>query len=355
MNSCVIQGCPARVDLVLQARNGRPEQRHGASDMRSCHGGAVGKRIGIIGAITGGTRASARSGDIRFYPAASIDSSRTAATKGSNGIGAGVQCPDRVRCRIERWWICHSGTTRSGVTRCDHHHNASSGLSFNGRLQCVNRTAFRCRTTPGVDGNVRRFGRVALIRVAAYRVRRQEELHALDVPGRRADTLVHVAASNPLCAGRHPNLVRATVGADRCASRVAAMEEVIARLWRVGTADTTAGMNGVMPVVIVIARYPIPAAVVRFKRVMRPANTGIGTRHDNILAGKTKRPDARRMRVIDSRFDRLRSPGLRRLHQPQGPVGVANFESADCPRRVPRRAEPPTSRRSRGRPSLKLR
>ena len=41
MNSRVIQGCPARVDLVLQARNGRPEQRHGAGDMRSCHGGAV--------------------------------------------------------------------------------------------------------------------------------------------------------------------------------------------------------------------------------------------------------------------------------------------------------------------------
>ena len=200
-----------------------------------------GKRIGIIGAVTGGARASARSSDIRFYPAASIDSNRTAAAKGSNGIGAGVQGPDRVRCRIERWWIGHSGTTRSGVTRCDHHHNASSGLSFNGRLQCVNRTAFRCRTTPGVDGNVRRLGRVALIRVAAYRVRRQEKFHALDVSGRRADTLVHVAASNPLCAGRHSNLVRATVGADRGASGVAAVEEVIARLWRVGTADATAG------------------------------------------------------------------------------------------------------------------
>src|SRR4029077_14169960 len=154
--------------------------------------------------------------------------------------------------------------------------------------------------------------RVALAWVAAYRVRRQEKLHALDVPGRRADTLIHVAASNPLCAGRHSNLVRATVIADRGASRVAAMEKVIAGLWRVGTADTPAGSNGVMPVEIVIGRYPIPAAVVRFKRVLRPANTGIGTCHDNILAGRTKRPDARRMRVIDSRFDRLRSPGLRR-------------------------------------------
>ena len=32
-----------------------------------------GKRIGIIGAITGGTSASARRSDIRFYPAAPID------------------------------------------------------------------------------------------------------------------------------------------------------------------------------------------------------------------------------------------------------------------------------------------
>ena len=209
--------------------------------------------------------------DIRFYPAASIDSSRTAAAKGSNRIGAGVQRPGRVRCRIERWWICHSGTTRSGVTRRDHHHNASSGLSFNGSLQCVNRTAFRGRTTPGVNGNIRCFGRVALTRVAAYRVRRQEKLHALDVSGRCADTHVHVAATDPLCAGRHSNLVRATVVADRCASGVAPWKKSSQGCGELGPQGRHAGMNGVMPVVIVIGRYPIPAAVVRFKRVMRPA------------------------------------------------------------------------------------
>src|SRR5205823_11968521 len=159
--------------------------------------------------------------------------------------------------------------------------------------------------------NIGCLGRVALAWVTAYRVRRQEELHTLDVPGRRADALVHVATANPLCAGGHSNLVRATVTADGCASSVAAMEEVIAGLWRVGTADTTAGMNGVMPIEIVIGRYPIPAAVVRFKRVMRPANTSVCARHHNILAGKTKRRVASRMRVIDSRLDRSRSPGLR--------------------------------------------
>ena len=87
--------------------------------------------------LRGRPRVCARSRDIWFYPPASIDRNRTAAAKGSNRIGAGVQRPDRVRCRIERWWICHGGTTRSGVTRRDYHHNASSGLSVNGSLQRV--------------------------------------------------------------------------------------------------------------------------------------------------------------------------------------------------------------------------
>ena len=111
--------------------------------------------------------------------------------------------------------------------------------------------------------------------------------------------------------GAIPIWFRAIV-ADRGASGVAAMEEVIARLranrYR---RDAAAGVNGVMPVVIVIGRYPIPAAVVRLKRVMRPANTGIGARHDNILSGKSQRPDVRRMRVSDSRLDRRRSLRLR--------------------------------------------
>ena len=50
---------------------------------------------------------------------------------------------------------------RTRITCRDHHHNASGGLSFNGSLQCVDRTTFRGRATPGVDGNVRCFGRVA--------------------------------------------------------------------------------------------------------------------------------------------------------------------------------------------------
>ena len=49
--------------------------------------------------------------------------------------------------------------------------------------------------------------------------------------------------------------------------------------------------DGVMPVVIVIGRCAIPAAVVRLKRVMRPANTGIGAPNNNSLPGETEVPN----------------------------------------------------------------
>jgi hypothetical protein len=66
---------------------------------------------------------------------------------------------------------------------------------------------------------------------AAYRVRREEEFHALDIPSRCAGALVHVAATNPLCAWRHSDLVASAVIADRCAKSVGAVEEIITREW----------------------------------------------------------------------------------------------------------------------------
>ena len=279
--------------------------------MRSSHGSAAGKRIGIIGCVRGRPRVSARSADIRFYTAATIDSSGTAAAKGSNRIGAGVKRPGRVRCLIERWGICYCGTSRSGITRRDHYHNASSGLSFNGSLQCVNRTSFRRRTAPGVNGDIGCLGRVALS--AAYWVRRQKKFHALDVSGRCAVTLVHVTAANPLCARRHSDLVASAVVADRCACGVGAVEVIVARLWRIVAARIAdAVMDGVMPIVIVIGGYAVPAAIVRFKRIVCPTLASIGARHHDILSVESERPHIRRMRVNDSRLNRRRSLRVRR-------------------------------------------
>ena len=57
---------------------------------------------------------------------------------------------------------------------------------------------------------------------------RKNSMHSMYLAGVPTPT-VHVAAGNPLCARRHPDLVGTAIVADRCASGVAAMEEIIAR------------------------------------------------------------------------------------------------------------------------------
>ena len=143
---------------------------------------------------------------------------------------------------------------------------------------------------------------------AAYRIRRQEEFHALDVSGRRAIALIHIAASDPLGAGRHPDLVTHAVVTDRRARGVAAMEKVVARERRIVPAwIACAVVDAVMPVIIVIGIHSVPPAIVRLQRVMRPANAGVCTRHNNSLPGEPLRPDLRRVCVIDARLNRCRT------------------------------------------------
>src|SRR5207244_8191157 len=102
----------------------------------------------------------------------------------------------------------HGGTTWAGVTRCYHHLDTSSSLSFNGGLQLVaDSAALRDWAAPGVNRYVGGLGRVALSGGAVERIRRQEKLHALHVCGWCAVALVHVAAPDPLCARGHPDLV----------------------------------------------------------------------------------------------------------------------------------------------------
>ena len=150
-------------------------------------------------------------------------------------------------------------------------------------------------------------------RSAVERVRRKEPFHALHVSGRRAVADIHVTATNPLCAGRHPYLVTHTVIADCRAGGVRTVEVIIAREGRIvpaGIADAV--MNGVVPIVIVIGSDSVPAAVVRLERIMRPPLARIGAGHYNILARESKRPHVRRVRVSYSWFDYRRRLRLRR-------------------------------------------
>ena len=74
-----------------------------------------------------------------------------------------------------------------------------------------------------------------------------------------------------------------------------------------------------MPVVIVIGVNSVPAAVVRFQRVMRPANAGVCARHNNVLPGESQRPNLRRVRVIDARLDRFRTLEVQKARSSTGP------------------------------------
>ena len=179
--------------------------------------------------------------------------------------------PTRVGRRVNSGRVLHGRTTRPRILCGRYHHDASSGLSFNGGLQRVERTTFLGRAVPGVICNVRCLGRVGI--AAANPRRSKEPLHALDIPSRCAKVCVHVAATDPLCAGRHPDLVTPSVITDHGAGGMRAVSLVIARERRIVSARITdAVMNGIVPVIIVIGVLAVPAAVMRLERVMRPAN-----------------------------------------------------------------------------------
>ena len=154
------------------------------------------------------------------------------------------------------------------------------------------------RAMPSVNGNVRSFKRIAL--AAAYRVRRKEPFHALEVSGRCAVALIHVTTTDPFREGRHANLVAHVVIPNRSPDRMRAMTVIVARERRIIAAwISNAVVDCVMPVVIVIGSNSIPTAIVRLQRVMCPTLTSIRAPNRNSLPSEPQRPDIRRVRVID--------------------------------------------------------
>ena len=185
-------------------------------------------------------------------------------------------------------------------------------MSFNSSLQLVaDNATLRGGATPGVSRYIRRQGRVAFVGRAVERVRREEKFHALDVPGWCAVPLIHVTAAYPFCARRHSNLVGAAIVTNRRANGVTSMEEIITRFRRIVPARVAdAVVDRIVPVLIVVRVDPVPTAVMRLERVMRPANPGIGARNNNSLTAKSQCPHVGRMRVSDPRLDRRWRSGL---------------------------------------------
>ena len=73
-----------------------------------------------------------------------------------------------------------------------------------------------------------------------------------------------------------------------------------------------------MPVVVVIGRDSIPAAVLSLQRVVCPTLTSICAANCNSLASEPQRPDVRRVRIGDVRLNRVRLLRLRRAANKRG-------------------------------------
>jgi hypothetical protein len=125
---------------MLEAGNGRPQQRHGAGDMRSGHGCAAGGRITTVAGIVARARVCSWSSDIGLNSIATVDSNRAATAEAGNRVGAGVQRADRIGRLIKRRRIDNCGTSRPGIACGDHHLDAGCSLRFHGGLQTVHCT-----------------------------------------------------------------------------------------------------------------------------------------------------------------------------------------------------------------------
>ena len=148
------------------------------------------------------------------------------------------------------------------------------------------------------------------IRVVSGQIgRRNHELKTLCVTGGRPEALIHVAATDPLGSRSDPDLVPRPVVSHDCASRVSPMPTIVTGLLRVGSANTAAGMNGVVPVEIVICDDSIPPTVSRLQRCMSPARSCIEITHDNSPPLESHSPNRWRINVCDPPFDGTRRKG----------------------------------------------
>src|SRR6266542_6790196 len=84
---------------------------------------------------------------------------------------------------------------------------------------------------------------------------------------------------------------------------------VVAGNRRVGPAGSTAAMDRVVQVVVVIGGRAVPAAIVVLEGEMGPANTGILAGDDHALAGKPHRPDGRSVDVLNAPFGHIGAVG----------------------------------------------
>ncbi len=126
--------------------------------------------------------------------------------------------------------------------------------------------------------------------ITANGVRREEELEAFGIRGRRAMPLIHVPAADPTCARRHADLIAPAIIADDGAHRVRAVTIVVAGHGGIGSARATTAVDGVVPVIVVRRSDPVVAAVLIDQGRVIPVVARILSGDHDALPGVSQRP-----------------------------------------------------------------
>ncbi len=247
------------VNLAAQGWIGRDQQGSQPSHNRTGHAGAA--HVGITVRRIAGTDSHTWGSDVRFSAIAAIYCNRAAAAEGSNLIGT-VCCADAKRCCVNSRRVFDCAAGRSTISGRDNDKNPGSAYIFDDSLERSPIAAFAGRTAPRVINDVR--GQVGAGIRAVEIGRGDKPLETFAVGGGRAVALIHIPAANPFRPRGDANLVASVVVTEHRAHRMGTMPVVVARLGRIGRAIGIAGMDGVMPVVVMISVQAIPAAILIF-------------------------------------------------------------------------------------------
>ena len=148
----------------------------------------------------------------------------------------------------------------------------------------------------------RSVGRILAVEIGGS----DEELEALGVSGRGAVALIHISATDPLCPRSHSNLVARSTVAHCRAGGVRPVAVIITEGQVVWAARSASRVDAVVPIVIVISSNSIPATVMRFQRIVRPAHAGVLVAYYNPLPSEAHCPDLRGVHILHAPLDARR-------------------------------------------------
>ncbi len=273
--------------------------------MRGGHRSTAQARKGRIARTSGGPDVYARCRNIWLQQIGRVKGTRPAAAKTRHRI-VDVERPDRERRIIDRSGSADRRAIWTAISsrKCDKDPRRLRVVDYCFEFRSRG-AAFAGRAAPGIVQNMRAKRRV---RVVAREIgRRDHELETLRISSWRSVADVHIAAADPLCTRSYSDLISGAIIANDRPDCVSSVAIIIARSGRIRTANSAAGIDRVKPIVIMVRRRSVPAAILRLENVMCPSNAGVEPADDDSLPCESHRPYLWSIYVCNAPFNNVGS------------------------------------------------